>query len=82
MMAVPVPPLATPTITARAVATNSALPRPQPARNPTNCSTLPERPDNDANSTMMARPISSVFLPPILDDTKPLINMAMAVTRK
>ena len=65
----PAPPLATPTITASAVATNRALPSPQPARKPMSSATLPDVPDSDANTTITASPISSVRFPPIRDET-------------
>ena len=77
-----VPPEATPTITASAVATKRELPRPQPARQPMSSATLWLVPDRLANATMSARPISRVFLPPIREDTQPVTSIITAVTRK
>jgi hypothetical protein len=82
MIAVPAPPLATPTMTASAVATNSALPRPPAGPEADQFPTLPDMPESEANTTMTASPISRVRLPPIREETKPVISMATAVTRK
>lgn len=59
-MAAALPPAAAPTMTASAVETNRALPRPQPARKPTSPPTEPEVPDSAAKTTTKARPSSRV----------------------
>jgi hypothetical protein len=82
MIAVPAPPLATPTMTASAVATKSALPNPHPARKPTSSPTLPDMPESEANTTITASPASRVRLPPIRDEMKPVTSIATAVIRK
>jgi hypothetical protein len=69
-------------MTASAVATNIALPRPQPARNPTSSATLPEVPDRPAKITTSASPASSVPLPPMRLETKPVSSIATAVIMK
>ena len=56
MIAPATPPLAAPTITDSAVAMKSALPRPQPARKPTICATLPDAPASAVNTTTSASP--------------------------
>ena len=81
-MATDDPPEATPTITARAVATNNALPKPHPARNPTSAPTVGDSPESVANTMIRANPISNVFLPPMREDTTPVINMATPVIAK
>ena len=69
-------------MTASDVATNSALPSPQPARNPTSSPTVLDMPERAAKTTITDSPISSVFLPPIREETNPVTSMAMAVTKK
>lgn len=61
-----------PTITASAVETKSALPRPQPARKPTSSPTEDEVPDSAAKTTTRASPASSVLRLPIRLETKPV----------
>jgi len=73
------PPLVELTITDREVAMNSALPRPQPARNAT---MLPDEPASAAKTTMSAKPAISVRLTPILLDTQPVTSIATAVTTR
>jgi hypothetical protein len=53
------------------VATNIALPRPQPARKPTSSPTEPDVPDSAAKTTTSARPMSRVLLPPMRLETNP-----------
>ena len=73
------PPAAAPTMVARAVEMNSALPSPQPARNPMTASTLPAAPARPANTTTSTSPPSSVRLAPSLLETKLVTNMASPV---
>ena len=79
MIAPAKPPLAELTITARDVAMNSALPRPQPARKPTIPPMLSADPASAAKTTMSTRPVISVRLAPIRLDTQPVTSMATAV---
>lgn len=81
-MAAALPPAAAPTMTARAVETNSALPSPQPARKPTSSPTDPEVPESPAKTTTSASPSSRVLRPPMRLETKPVTSMASAVIRK
>jgi hypothetical protein len=81
-IAAALPPAAAPTMTASAVDTNRALPRPQPARKPTSSWTEPEVPASPAKTTTRARPSSRVFLPPMRLETKPVTSIAIAVIRK
>jgi hypothetical protein len=76
------PPAAAPTMTASAVETNRALPRPRPARKPTSSPTDPEVPASPAKTTTSARPSGRVFLPPMRLETKPVGGIATAVIRK
>jgi hypothetical protein len=82
MMAEAVPPDAAPTIVARAVEMNRALPRPQPARNPMISHTSPLVAASRANRTISARPIIRVFFAPSRLDTQLVKNMAMPVTAR
>lgn len=70
------------TITARDVAMNRALPRPQPARKPTMPSTPEDEPASAAKTTMIARPAIMVFLAPRREETAPTKSMATAVTTR
>ena len=76
------PPLAEATITAREVAMNSALPTPQPARNPMIPLMLGEAPAAALNTTIRISPAISVFLAPIRLETQLVISMATAVTTR
>src|SRR6478735_2654250 len=81
-IAAALPPAAVPTITARAVDTNRALPSPQPARKPTSSATDEEVPDRAAKTTTRARPARRVLRPPMRLETKPVTSIATAVIRK
>ena len=76
------PPDAAPMITASDVAMNSALPRPQPARNPMMPPIVSDDPASALNTTMRISPATSVRLPPIRLDTQPVTSMATAVTTR
>src|SRR6201994_3067352 len=76
------PPLAEATMTASEVAMNSALPTPQPARNPMIALMVGEAPAAALNTTIRIRPAISVFLAPIRLDTQLVISMATAVTTR
>ncbi len=80
MIALATPPLAAPTIVARAVAMKSALPRPQPARKPTIWPIVLDDPASALKITIRARPMSSVGLGPIRLATAPVISIATPVT--
>ncbi len=67
-------------MTAREVAMNSALPRPQPARKPTMPLMESVVPASAANTTITARPVTRVRLAPRRLETQPTISMATAVT--
>ncbi len=82
MIAPAKPPLAEATMTARLVAMNSALPRPQPARKPTIPPIESEAPASAANTTMITRPTTSVRLAPIRLETAPTTSIATAVTTR
>ena len=82
MIAPAKPLVADATMTARLVAMNNALPRPQPARKPTIWPTVSEVPARAANTTMTARPITRVRLAPIRLDTQPTTSIATAVTTR
>jgi hypothetical protein len=69
-------------MTASEVAINSALPTPQPARNPMIALILGEAPAAALNTTIMIRPAISVFLAPIRLDTQLVISIATAVTTR
>ena len=69
-------------ITASAVAMNSALPRPQPARKPTISPTLPDAPASALNTTTSASPASSVRRGPIRLETQPVTSIEMPVNAK
>jgi hypothetical protein len=60
MIAPATPPLAAPTMTDSAVAMNSALPRPQPARQPTIPAIEFDRPASALHRTTSVRPTRSV----------------------
>ena len=70
------------TIVASAVAMNSALPRPQPARKPTIPLIEPDSPASAENTTMIARPVISVFFAPIRLETQLVPSIATAVTTR
>ncbi len=76
MIAWPVEPRADITMVASAVATNSALPRPQPARNPTIAPTEFEEPASAAKTMIRTRPESSVRFGPIRLETTPVTSIA------
>ncbi len=80
MIACATEPLAADTIVARAVAMNSALPRPQPARKPTMAPMLFDDPARAEKMMISTRPVSSVRLAPIRLETTPVISIAMPVT--
>ncbi len=79
MIAAEVPPAAAPTMVASAVEMKSALPSPQPARKPMIEATFCESPAASANTTISARPISSVRLAPILLEIQLVKNIATPV---
>ncbi|MDF2491883.1 MAG: hypothetical protein K0Q58_461 [Microbacterium sp.] len=81
-MAALLPPLAAPTIVARAVEMKRALPSPQPARNPMMRSTLPLSAHSRANTTISARPMSSVAFAPIRLEIQLVTSMARPVTSR
>jgi hypothetical protein len=68
------------TIVANAVAMNSALPRPQSARQPTISITESDIPANPAPAMITTRPTSRVFLGPIRLATTPVISIATPIT--
>src|SRR4051812_38221404 len=82
MIAPDTPPDAAPTMTDSAVAMNSALPSPQPARKPTMPPIELDSPARAENVTTMARPASSVRLGPMRLDTQPVTSMHRPVTAK
>ncbi len=61
---------------------NSALPTPQPARNPMMLPIEFDEPASAANATMSTSPAISVHLAPILLDTQLVISIATAVTTR
>ena len=69
-------------MTAREVAMNSALPRPQPARNHTIWLIPAECPARALNITISTRPATRVRFAPMRDDTQPVTSMATAVTTR
>ena len=69
-------------MTAREVAMNSALPTPQPARNPMIPLMVGEAPAAALNATISSRPTISVFLAPSRLETQLVISMATAVTTR
>ena len=75
----PACPASAPTMAASAVEINSALPRPQPVRNPTIASTEPAAPDRAEKATISAKPINRVVLTPTREEMNALKNMASAV---
>ena len=76
------PPLAEATMTASEVAMNSALPTPQPARNPMIPLMLGEAPASALNTTIRISPAISVFLAPSRLETQLVISIATAVTTR
>src|SRR5919206_4989988 len=82
MIAPETPPDAEPTMTDSAVAMNSALPSPQPARKPTMPAIELEDPASAENATTSPRPSSSVRRGPIRLETQPVISMQTPVTAK
>jgi hypothetical protein len=68
-------PLAAETIVARAVATKSALPSPQPARKPTMAPTVSEEPARAEKTMTRARPASSVRFAPRRLEMKPVTSI-------
>ena len=69
-------------MTASEVAMNSALPTPQPARNPMMALMLGEAPASALNTTIRMRPAISVFLAPSREETQFVISIATAVTTR
>ena len=65
---------------ASAVAMNSALPRPQPARKPTIAPMVSEEPASAENTMIRTRPHSSVRFAPIRLETTPVISIATPIT--
>ena len=82
MIADEVPPDAAPTIVASAVEMKSALPSPQPARNPMIDSTFCERPAASAKTTIRASPIRRVRLAPMRLEIQLVKNIATPVTSR
>ncbi len=80
MIACAVEPRADITMVASAVAMNSALPRPQPARKPTIWPMVLDDPASAENTMIRASPESSVFLAPIRVETTPVISIATPMT--
>ena len=76
MIACPVEPFEAITIVASAVATNSALPSPQPARNATMALTESDAPASAANTMISTSPESRVRLAPMRLDTTPVTSIA------
>ena len=68
------------TMVARAVATNSALPRPHSARQPTMAMTVCDEPARPAPMMMMTSPAMSVFLAPMRLETTPVMSIATPIT--
>src|SRR5690625_41300 len=82
MMAVVDPPLAAPTIPARAIVTNRAFPKPHPARRPRIWPIVSESPDRLAKTTIITSPVTRVALIPIRVEMNPAKNMVPAVTKR
>ena len=82
MIAPPLGPAVAPTIAARAVEMNSALPSPQPARNPMISLTDPAPAASVAKSTTSTRPIISVRFTPTAEANQLVKNMAIAVMKR
>ena len=82
MIAPALGPVVAPTIAASAVEMNRALPKPQPARSPMICSTLPAPAASAANSTTSSSPISRVRLTPTFEANQLVKNMAIAVMNR
>ena len=82
MIAPAKPPLADATMTDKEVAMKSALPSPQPARNPTISPMLLEAPASAAKITTSSRPVMSVRFAPIRLDTQPVTSIITAVTTR
>ena len=80
MIACATEPRAELTMVARAVAMNSALPRPHSARQPTMPITVSDIPASPAPAMMMRSPSSRVRLGPMRLDTTPVISMATPIT--
>src|SRR5258705_7745849 len=76
------PPLAEATMTARLVATNNALPSPQPARNPTIPPIEFDVPTRAGNTTITKSPTTKVRFAPIRLETQPTTSIATAVTTR
>ena len=69
-------------MTASEVAMNSALPTPQPARNPMMALIEGDAPATALNTTMRIRPAIRVRLAPMRLDTQLVMSMATAVTTR
>jgi hypothetical protein len=80
MIACATDPLADITIVARAVAMNSALPSPQPARKPTIAPTVSDDPASAEKTMISARPASRVRLAPMRLETTPVTSIATPMT--
>ncbi len=76
------PPLAEATMTAKEVAMNSALPTPQPARNPMIPLMLGEAPASALKATIRSRPAISVVLAPSRLEAQFVNSIATAVTTR
>ena len=76
MIACPVEPRADITMVASAVATKSALPRPQPARKPMMAPTELDEPASAAKTMISTSPESRVRLGPIRLETTPVTSIA------
>jgi hypothetical protein len=82
MTAPATPPLAEPMMTDSAVAMNSALPRPQPARRPTIAPMLSEAPARALKTMMRTSPAMSVRLAPMRVATALVTSIEMPVNAK
>lgn len=65
---------------ASAVATNSALPSPHRARQPTISSTVSDSPASPAPAMMITRPRIRVRFGPMREDTTPVMSIATPIT--
>jgi len=68
------------TIAASEVATNNALPSPQPPRSPTSAQMPLENPPHVENNAMTTIPNSKVILIPSREETIPVMSIATAIT--
>ncbi|MNP34198.1 hypothetical protein D3C76_1274740 [compost metagenome] len=77
-LAVPLPDKVT--MADKAVATNKALPSPQPPRSPMIVHTSPAMPPSAENTAITMMPASRVHLMPMREEIAPVISMATAIT--